>query len=278
MILHGRGLSDGTANGHIIKSTVPISFLGDVNRKSGTVEKNDSELFGKSLKENVLVFPTSTGSTVGSYAIYGLKKNNVAPLAMIAELGEPIVTAGANIASIPFVDKIDISLLLDGDTAEVNGSTGVIKLLNKVREEEVVTAVLIDKTDRVLLLKRSDRVSSYVNQWSAISGRIESGETDEEAAIREIYEETSIKNVKLIRKSDMIYVRNKDILYRIQPLLYMAKENKVKLNWENISFQWTDIKDINKYTTVPKLDIAIKKLVLNESGEGSKLHSVSGSI
>ena len=70
------------------------------------------------------------GSTVGSYALYRLKKNNVAPLAMINKECEPIVAVGAIISDIPCVDKIDITQINTGDLIEIED--GKITITKKV--------------------------------------------------------------------------------------------------------------------------------------------------
>jgi Uncharacterized conserved protein len=110
----------------------PISFLGNVNPDTGIVVDQNHELFGKSIKDTILVFPQGKGSTVGSYVIYQLKKNNVAPAAIINLECEPIVAVGAIISAIPMIDMLETdpySLLKDGDEIVVNSADGYIEIL-----------------------------------------------------------------------------------------------------------------------------------------------------
>ncbi len=72
-------------------------------------------LEGRSLAGRVLVFPTGKGSTVGSYTLYRLARNGLAPAAIINARSEAIVAVGAIIAGIPMVDMVEIGLLHDGD-------------------------------------------------------------------------------------------------------------------------------------------------------------------
>ncbi len=51
MILNGRKISKGTAEGEVLKSTSPISFLGGVDPKTGVVMDKNSKAFGKSIKD-----------------------------------------------------------------------------------------------------------------------------------------------------------------------------------------------------------------------------------
>ena len=110
----------------------PISFLGSVDPKTGIVVEEKNSLAGKSIKGKVLVFPHGKGSTVGSYVMYQLKKNEVAPVAIINLETEPIVAVGAIISEIPLVDMLEknpYEFLKDGDIVLVNGSEGYIEVL-----------------------------------------------------------------------------------------------------------------------------------------------------
>jgi len=128
MILKGRCISEGFAEGVAIVSKQPISFYGGVDMNTGKIIEKGHELEGKSVAKKILVFPFSKGSTVGSYVIYGLKKNDVAPLAIINKETEPIVASGCIIAGIPCVDKIDIEKIKSGDKVRVNAKLGVIEI------------------------------------------------------------------------------------------------------------------------------------------------------
>ena len=119
MELKGRIISKGNVKGEALVTTQPISFYGGVDPETGVVTEKDHELEGKNIKGKVLVFPNGKGSTVGSYAIYRLKKNNVAPVGMINKECETIVAVGVIISEIPCVDKIDISQIKTGDAIEI---------------------------------------------------------------------------------------------------------------------------------------------------------------
>ncbi len=125
MRLKGRVIARGTASGEILLSSEPISFLGGVDAKSGKVIEKGHPLFGKSIAGKVLVFPRGKGSTVGTYVIYQLKKNGVAPSAIINEEAEIIVAVGAIISEIPMLDKLEgYERLKTGMTVFVNADEG----------------------------------------------------------------------------------------------------------------------------------------------------------
>jgi hypothetical protein len=117
--LKGRIIYRGKAEGEALVTSMPISFYGGVDPNTGVVIEKGHELQGVSVKGKVLVFPQGKGSTVGSYTLYRLKKNGVAPAAMINKETETIVAVGAIISEIPFVDKVDISKIKTGNKITV---------------------------------------------------------------------------------------------------------------------------------------------------------------
>ncbi len=119
--MKGRVINPGNAEGKALVSGEPISFYGGIDPKTGLVIEKGHPLEGQNVKGKVLVFPTSKGSTVGSYVIYGLKKNNVAPKAIINRETETIVATGVILADIPCVDGIDIGKIKTGDRVKING-------------------------------------------------------------------------------------------------------------------------------------------------------------
>ena len=119
--LKGRIIYKGQAEAEALVTSMPISFYGGVDPNTGVVIEKGHELNGVSIKGKVLVFPQGKGSTVGSYTLYRLKKNGVAPAAMINKETETIVAVGAIISEIPFVDKIDISKIKTGDKVTIEG-------------------------------------------------------------------------------------------------------------------------------------------------------------
>ena len=127
MKMEGRVIKYGEVEGEAIVSSEPIGFLGGVDPETGIVIEKGHALEGKSIKGKILVFPTGKGSTVSSYILYKMKKNNTAPLAIINEECEPIVAVGAIISDIPCVDKIEINRLKTGDRIKIEGKNVVIE-------------------------------------------------------------------------------------------------------------------------------------------------------
>ena len=124
----GRIISPGIAKGIAIVSKESISFYGGIDIRTGFVIEKNHPLEGKSVKDKILVFPCGKGSTVGSYVIYGLKKNNVAPAGVINEETETIVATGVILSGIPCIDKIDISKIKNGDNVLLDADNGIITI------------------------------------------------------------------------------------------------------------------------------------------------------
>lgn len=128
-----RTIARGIAQGEILLCDDSISFLGNVDPKTGVVVDPGHSIYGECIKDKVLVFPHGKGSTVGSYVIYQLKKNNVSPVAMINIDSEPIVAVGAIISDIPLVDRLEqdpFTLFKNGDLVKVNSNEGFIELVD----------------------------------------------------------------------------------------------------------------------------------------------------
>ena len=126
VILTGRVIKAGQAGGKALVSLQPIGFFGGVDPETGVVVEAAHPLKGECVAGRVLVFPTGKGSTVGSYTLYRMKKNGVAPAAIINAESEPIVAVGAIISEIPMVDGVEIGQIATGDWVEVRDNVVVL--------------------------------------------------------------------------------------------------------------------------------------------------------
>ncbi len=109
-------LVSGKIKGTVLKSERPINFLGTVDKKTGIISDKNHDLYQKSIKDSVLVFPSGVGSSVGAYTIYSIKSNDTAPLAMICQKADLTVATGCALANIPLITVNDeeFSLIKDG--------------------------------------------------------------------------------------------------------------------------------------------------------------------
>lgn len=118
----------GKASGGVLKTELPINFLGSVDKKTGIINDDKHDLTGKSLKDTVLVFPHGVGSSVGAYTIYSLKSNGSAPIAMICKKVDLTVASGCALANIPLVivNEQEYDKLQNGTQVTVDTEAGTI--------------------------------------------------------------------------------------------------------------------------------------------------------
>ncbi len=253
MRVPGRKVYGGLASGPVAKSTVPLSFLGEIDARTGKVDNASSELNGRLLGGTVLAFPEARGSTVGPYVLYGACKRGVGPVAIVVESADAIVVSAAVIARIPCVDHVDLDLLHDGEMLTVEGDAGSVELPG-VKEEAVVTSFLQRPDGRVLLLKRSRKVGTFQERWAGVSGYLE-GRDPEEQARREILEETGITRDGLEKVSEggPVYAREGERIFVVHPFLFRTRSEQVRIDWEHTEFEWIEPEEMRRRNTVPKL-------------------------
>ena len=128
MILQGRSIYPGQAHGTTLVCRQMISFFGGIDADTGIIVQKDHDRKGESIAQKILIFPSGSGSTVGSYTLYRLKQNGLAPLAIINRECEPITAVGCIIAEIPCVDQIPIEQIADGVEIDVDGENGIIEI------------------------------------------------------------------------------------------------------------------------------------------------------
>ena len=130
MKFQGRKIYQGQAQGEVLVTSMGISFFGGVDPDTGIVVEKRHPLEGQSITGKVLVFPTGKGSTVGSYTLYRLKMNGLAPAAIVNAQCETITAVGCIIAEIPCVDQIPIEQLPGGVRVAVDGEAGTVELID----------------------------------------------------------------------------------------------------------------------------------------------------
>ncbi len=127
MKLKGRSIYRGHASGEALVSPQAISFFGGIDPDTGIVVERSHALQGECISGKVLVFPTGKGSTVGSYTLYRLKYNGLAPLAILNAECETITAVGCIIAEIPCVDQLPIQEIHSGSLVTIDGEWVLIE-------------------------------------------------------------------------------------------------------------------------------------------------------
>ena len=120
--------------------------------------------------------------------------------------------------------------------------------------------------DKILLLKRSEKVRTMKGLWSGISGIIENNESPINRAKIEIFEEAGIHQeyltlVKASKEFTIVAPQYKNHQWLVFPFLFKTDKNEIKLNWENSEFKWIDVNQLKEFNTVPNLEKILLSLL-----------------
>ena len=134
-----------------------------------------------------------------------------------------------------------------------------------MRSTKIVTSFIKDN-EKLLILKRSDKVKSMKGLWAGISGIIEKNEVPLKRARIEIFEEVGITEdmITLVRSAEEMRVNSpqyKNHEWEIFPFLFEANNPIIKLNWENSEFKWITVEELENYDTVPSLQKVLFNLL-----------------
>lgn len=126
------------------------------------------------------------------------------------------------------------------------------------------TIAFIKSKDKILVLKRSNKVSYYPGYWHVVGGHLDKASEVRKNVFKEIEEEVGFKRnqVKFIKSSKpyQLYDREKDIYWRFYPALVEVKTRKVKLDWEHTAYRWIKPADFLKLKILPKMIEAYQEL------------------
>jgi len=133
-----------------------------------------------------------------------------------------------------------------------------------MRKTKIVTSFLRN-SEKILLLKRSEKVKSMKNLWAGISGIIEDNEKPIKRAKIEILEEVGIEesDITLMKEGNKILIESPQYInhqWEVYPFLFSCSNKEIKLNWENSDSRWIRINELNNFTTVPSLDRVLGRL------------------
>jgi uncharacterized protein len=127
-----RRVCRGRASGPALVAQEPISFLGDLDIRTGEIVGDLPSVAGKSVKGVVLIMPGGRGSAGAWRFLYQLHKHGTAPVAIVSrELPDPSIAQGAILAGIPIVCEPETDLLAivrNGEMVTVDADRGVVLL------------------------------------------------------------------------------------------------------------------------------------------------------
>ncbi len=111
-----------------------------------------------------------------------------------------------------------------------------------------VAACYIEIEGRLLLLQRAD---SETGTWGVPAGKFENGETPEEAALRELFEETGIafdRHAQLqsfVQPLGALYIRKPEVDYVYHSFkVHLDAVPEIRLSDEHVGYTWASSKEI----------------------------------
>jgi uncharacterized protein len=135
IVLRGRKVVGGCAEGEALVTKQAISGWGGVNAMEGTIIEIGHELRGQSFKDKVLVFRGAKGSSGWSVAFHTTRLAGTAPRAMIFTEMTTKVALGAVVMRVPSVTDLDqhpLEIIETGDWVKVDAERGVVEIRKRV--------------------------------------------------------------------------------------------------------------------------------------------------
>ncbi|TAL69794.1 MAG: DUF126 domain-containing protein [Bacteroidetes bacterium] len=128
-----RKIVRGNVSGEAIVLPGSFSFLGDVDMNTSEIIAADSPERGKLIKDKILLYKDTKGSSGGMVVLMTMARKGIAPKAMAAV--KPVdynLAEGAILTKVPFVCEPDGDILNEiktGNIIELNSDEGYIKIL-----------------------------------------------------------------------------------------------------------------------------------------------------
>lgn len=130
-----------------------------------------------------------------------------------------------------------------------------------------VIVVFIEYKDKILLLKRSDKVRTYQGKWNAIAGYLDELKPIREKALEEIQEEAQINRDKILsfHIGETYKLKDNTInkTWIIHPVLVELKElPDIRIDWEHTEYKWIKPKELKKFDIVTNLEKSYERAIL----------------
>ena len=131
IVLHGRRVCGGVAEGLALVTGETISGWGGVNPMQGTITETRHELLGQSFAGRILVFRGAKGSSGWSAIFHMARLAGKAPLALVFNDMTTKVALGAVVMRVPAVTALDrdpLAVIASGDWVRVDGDRGRVEI------------------------------------------------------------------------------------------------------------------------------------------------------
>lgn len=134
IVLRGRKVVGGVAEGEALVTTETISGWGGIDAMTGTVVEARHQLRGQSFAGKILVFPGAKGSSGWSAAFHQTRLAGTSPKAMIFKDMTTKIALGAVVMHAPAMTELDqdpLQVVETGDWVRVDADNGIVEITKK---------------------------------------------------------------------------------------------------------------------------------------------------
>ena len=134
IVIHGRKVTAGSSAGEALVSVDGIGTFGSLDERTGVVTERGHAIFGKCIKDTILVFPFGKGSSAWGKSFHNLAYRKGVPKAMLIGQVDAKTALGAVVSHVPSMTDFDIdplSVIETGDWVEVDADKGVVYVTKK---------------------------------------------------------------------------------------------------------------------------------------------------
>ncbi|MBW2988196.1 hypothetical protein DRJ48_03545 [Candidatus Woesearchaeota archaeon] len=133
---------------------------------------------------------------------------------------------------------------------------------SKTKSAPVLTC-FITLNGKILLLKRSNSVTTYKGKWNTVAGYIDEPKPIQAKALEEVLEETGITKELIceVIEGESLIINDANRTWIVFPVLVKLKQMpKLRLNFEHTEAKWILPEELPKYEIVPKLELSLKAI------------------
>ncbi len=133
-------------------------------------------------------------------------------------------------------------------------------------EKAAVLTCFVKFKDKILILKRSDKVWTYKGKWNTVAGYLDDFKPIRQKALEELNEETGIQEkdilkIEICEPFEFIDEKIKRT-WLVHPLLAELKQKpEIKLDFEHTEFKWISPEEIKDFDIVPDMAKGLKRVL-----------------
>jgi len=130
-----------------------------------------------------------------------------------------------------------------------------------------VIVIFIKYKDKIILLKRSNKVRTYQGKWNTVAGYLDEIRPINEKIFEELREELKIDKSDILStrlgksytfKDTKVEINKTWIIY--PALVELKNKPEIKLDWEHVEYQWIKPEELKNFDTPPNLNKSFDNL------------------